>query len=360
MRKFPDKRTPTFSIQTMTLLTILPVLLGVSLGLGEPRLEAADPEVPRAVSDPARAGEPSALTPGLAEAELEYLSDFLCFVGGDASGRVLLAVDLNRGRNGKKLEGEQFVALHVEGQGWLEVGGKSDLKVDALEALPDSGRWEVSGERQSGFRLVCPERELDFSTGRLDAVALHSQNNDLFSTGAGTGTLRLGKRTIAGIVHHEYCFLRGINPLAKTYTDLFGDGFHGLYCSVGLGAEASTLRLHKSGGRLEPLILRQNGFEKSGQGSTRLDLGRLRISDWSLGGFFRWPGRYRLDWTRPTESGQLGHDGQRSTLSFDLRVRQRETVVNYVFGGVAVAIVEGTARVDGQDVAIYGLALIVR
>jgi hypothetical protein len=56
----------------------------------------------------------------------------------------------------------------------------------------------------------------------------------------------------------------------------------------------------------------------------------------------------------------VGHDGQRATLSFDLRVRQRETVINYVFGGVAVAVVEGTGRVDGTDVALYGLALIVR
>lgn len=294
------------------------------------------------------------------ETELEYLSDFLCFVGGDGEGRVLLAVDLNRGRKGQRFDGEQFVALHVEGQGWLEVGGRSDLKVENLEQLPDSARWEVSGDRQTGFRLVCAERALEFSTGRLDAVALHSQDNDLFSTGAGTGSLRLGERVIPGVVHHEYCFLRGINPLAKTYTDLFGDGFHGLYCSVGLGAEAGALRLHKSGGRLEPLILRQSGFEKSAAGRTRLDLGRLRISDWDLGGFFRWPGRYRLDWTRPSDKAAVGHDGQRETLSFDLRVRQRETVINYVFGGVAVAVVEGTGRVDGADVALYGLALIVR
>jgi hypothetical protein len=294
------------------------------------------------------------------ETDSEYLSDFLVFVGGDAQGRLLLAIDFNRGRKSERLRGEQFVALHVEGQGWQEVGGRSDLTIGDLQELPGSPDWTVAGDRQEGFRVTGVKRGIELTTGRLDAVAIHSRASDLFSTGTGSGTLRFGERNLTGVVHHEYCFLRGINPLFKTYTDLFGDGFHGLYLSFGEGEQKSALRLHQSGGRLEPLILRQSGFERSAAGSSRLDLGRLRISDWSLGGLFRWPGRYRLDWRRPVEAEQVGSDAGRAELRFDLKVRQRETVINYVFGGVAVAVLDGTTVVDGQAYPTYGLALIVR
>ena len=316
----------------------------------------------QAAPEPARAASGGS-APALRSAEdpdSEYLSDFLVFVGGDAQGRLLLAIDFNRGRKGQKLRGEQFVALHIEGQGWQEVGGRSDLTIADLQQLPNSPDWTVAGDRQEGFRVANAARAIALTTGRLDAVAIHSRGAELFSTGTGTGTLQLGERRLSGVVHHEYCFLRGINPLFKTYTDLFGDGFHGLYCSFGAGEQQSALRMHQSGGLVEPLILRQSGFERSAAGSTRLDLGRLRISDWNLGGLFRWPGRYRLEWSRPAESGQVGSDAARSELRFDLKVRQRETVINYVFGGVAVAVVDGTTVVDGQAYPTYGLALIVR
>jgi hypothetical protein len=307
--------------------------------------------------EPASGPKPAAVEE---ETESEYLSDFLVFVGGDPQGRLLLAIDLNRGRKGARLRGEQFVALHLEGQGWQEVGGRSDLTISELQQLPESPDWTVDGDRQSGYRVTGSKRGIELTTGRLEAVAIHSRGPDLFSTGSGSGSLRLGERTLTGVVHHEYCFLRGINPLFKTYTDLFGDGFHGLYLSFGQGDQQSALRLHQSGGRLEPLILRQSGFERSPAGASRLDLGRLRISDWSLGGLFRWPGRYRLDWRRAEGAEQVGSDALRSELRFDLKVRQRETVINYVFGGVAVAVLDGTTVVDGQAYPTYGIALIVR
>lgn len=294
--------------------------------------------------------EPAATGPVATEV-LEYVSDFLCFTGGDDQGRVAFAFDANRGRKGERFQAEHFGALWVEGRGWVELKGTGEFEDpdQRFRELPSSPAWQVEGDAAAGISVVSESNGLELRVDPLSIVTRRSLEGASFDTGSTRASLRLGERELEGVVTYEYCFLPDINPLAKTYTDLFGDGFHGVYAVVGQPAGGEPLRFHDSGGRLEPLILSRDGFVGGGEQAQRVEEARFRISNRSLGGFFRWPGRYRVDWGEP-ESGPR----------FDLRIKDRKTLFNYVFGGVAVAIVDGALTRDGAEQPVFGFALIVR
>jgi hypothetical protein len=318
---------------------------------------------------PPSAVPPSAVAQGRA---LEYVSDFFCFVGGDELGRAVFAFDVNRGRQGERTQAEYFAALWVEGQGWRELEGTGQFRdpEQRFYELPSTATFQLSGWAADGLTVESAANQLGL---RVEPVVRHTRSRRgqaVFSSGSSAGELRLGERRIQGRVSYEYCFLPDRNPLVKTYTDLFGDGYHGLYGVVGATSSGADLRFHQTGGWLEPLVAARDGFLRRDGSTERIAGASFEIADKRLGGFFRWPGRYRVGWSppQPEEPGPVppepAPEGSAAPASaprrLDVALRDRETILNYVFGGVAVAIAEGELIQGEQREAVFGLALIVR
>jgi hypothetical protein len=291
------------------------------------------------------------------EQRYEYLSDFAVFVGrevGTDKGLVL-AFDANRGRDREKYAAEHFAVLWVEGKGWVELDVTATFKGVAEQfsttygaVLPSTDRAQVTGTAGTGLKLEVPKHALVLNSEPCVVETDQRNKRDGFVTGSSAGTLRYGEREFVGIVHHEFTYLAGVNPLAKTYTDLFGDGFHSVY---GLVGTSGALRVHRSGGRLEPLIGTHSGFfaaDAAARGTGQLSGLKLETSKKSLGGLFRWPGRYKTQATL----------GERN-VAVQVDLKDRETLINYVFGGVAIAIAKGEVTVDGAKSPVLGFSLIV-
>lgn len=291
---------------------------------------------------------------------LEYLSDFFVFVGRDSEGKgLVLAFDANRGRDKESFAAEHFVVLWVEGRGWVDLDatkslpGSRDHFAAAFGApLPTGDRAVVTGTAVTGLTLDVPKVALTLRAAPWVVETDRRLARDAFVTGASTGTVTFGERTFAGVVHAEFTYLAGINPLAKTYTDLFGDGFHGVYALVG---ERAAMRQHRSGGRLEPLIGRRQGYlvqDPAVRGANALPFFDFDTAKKSLGGLFRWPGRYVSKW-------KVEAEGATREVRVQVDLKERETLINYVFGGVAIAIAKGEL-VDGDTKQpVLGFALIV-
>jgi len=290
-------------------------------------------------------------------AKLEYLSDFFCFAGGDEAGRVVFAFDANRGREDAAEQAEFFAVLWVEGEGWRDLEGTGDLGGEEIsyETIPSNGSFAVTGTVDSGIAIASERNGLELTIDAMQLRRQSEQDGARFDTGSTAATLALGERLISGRVSYEFCHLPDKNPLVKTYTDLFGDGYHGVYAFVGEAESADDLRFHRSGGSLRPLVGRFAGFATRGAQTLAVAEPKFRISNMSLGGFFRWPGRYRGNWSTAPSAG-----AEPVEVGFDVRLKDRETLVNYVFGGVAVAIVDGSVTRGGVERPAFGMALIVR
>jgi hypothetical protein len=286
----------------------------------------------------------------------EYLSDFVVFSGRDDGGRVLFAFDANRGRDGRSHKAEHFAVLFVEGRGWVDLeatvqfaGSAMDFAGQPAPIVPSGGLTRVSGHPLLGLSLEIPSRELRFESEAFVLGTDRRRGKEVFATGAAAAQLEFAGRTFEGQALYELCYLTSVNPLARTYPNLFGDGFHGLYMAVGEDFDGA-LRLHRSGGRLEDLIARECGLLVRGEDRQTPEAFGLDIRAGRLAGFFRWPSRYRTAWRVD--------EGPRHSV--DVRVNSRETLINWGFGGVAVAVLEGELRSGDERKPLYGLALIVR
>ncbi len=317
------------------------------------------------------------------DAVLEYLSDFVVFAGREVNAeqaagstaepkRLVLAFDANRGREGKSYAAEHFAVMWVEGRGWVELGATSDVPGSpahferlAGAVIPAGPKVRSEGDALRGLQLFIASKELHLVAEPIALTTDRREGANAFATGAAAAQLKLGARTFVGVVHYELCYLAGLNPLAKTYTDLFGDGYHGVYALTGDGR---PLRMHRSGGRLESLVQRRCGYLAPTPGASVRELPKFSfdLSKRSLGGFFRWPGRYTSSWQTPLPAATgTGADRapldprptQTSRLSVDLS--ERETLINYVFGGVAIAIATGELIEGDSRQPVFGFALIV-
>lgn len=301
---------------------------------------------------------PLLLTPAALEApeeSLSYVSDFVVFAGADETGKVLFAFDANRGAKGEAAQAEHFQRLWVEGDGWSTLPGEGEVNAEEMWSLPCSDAWELTGSAASGLGFSCEQAQLDLAVEPLEDRTWRELDGDIFATGTAAATLTLGERVIAGHVHHEYCYLSTRNPLAKTYTDLFGDGFHGVYAIVGEGENLRPFKYHRTGGTLRGLLKRSDGFAPAtnAEGWQRLPDNKFEASDWDLAGFFSWPGRYAVEWSE-------GEGDAAVQRSFDVRLRKREVVANYVIAGLAVNVLEGTVDLNGTPEPMFGMALVVR
>ena len=285
------------------------------------------------------------------EARQEYTSDYVSFVGSDEQGRVIFALDTNRGRDGKEFQAEHFAVMHDEGSGWVMLKGNGTYPnpQGKLDALPDSEHYQFSGSPAKGWTISSPSNALSM---KLEALALRTSSEvggEQFFTRSGAGTLTWKGRTLKGRAIHEWSYLIDDNLITDPSIGTFGDGWHAAYLWVEGGGD---LRAHLSGGEIKKLLRKRSGFQVQAGATDGAPLESLRFEPgrWSQGrGFYRWPTRWNLDW---------GPKGSRSVARLELA--SRENIANWGVGAFGVAIVSGEIEHDGVKRSVYGLGQIVR
>lgn len=279
----------------------------------------------------------------------EYVSDLLVFAGSDRDGHVGFILDTNRGRDDGELQAEHFVALFVEGEGWkeLEGGGAYPNRSDDVTSLPDSPSFSFVGDLVTGLQVRSAPNDLELRVAPCTVILERSHEGARFEIGEGGGTLTLGSRRIRGRVHHEYCYLPDKNLIVETYPDLFSGGWNGLYAVT---ADNSPVRLHATGGSLERLLGKTEGFAALSHRAARAERPKFEASRWSQAfGFFKWPGRWRFNWTEGPQA-----------LRLDVRLDHYNVLAKWGIGGAALAVARGTITVEGRETEVFGLAQVIR
>ena len=115
--------------------------------------------------------------------DLVYVSDYFSFIGRDAHGRVAFAIDNNRGRDGDAWQAEHFVALHDEGQGWVEVSSR-ELKPYSVVRHSESTPPTTAASMMLAAIIRCAEAK---------TLALDEQAEEMVATGPDKCRLRRTK-----------------------------------------------------------------------------------------------------------------------------------------------------------------------
>lgn len=313
-----------------------------ALGLAWLAQDAGPAQAPTAAPDP------------LAAAKQVYTSDLIVFLGGDAAGRAIFALDTNRGRDGREYQAEHFGVLHLEGKGWVELAGNGEYPNPKaqLDTLPDSPAYRFTGTPQTGWTIVGGGKDqgpdLKLTVEPLVERTRSTLGSEEFVTASAVAVLTLGSRSLRGQAIHEWTRLVDKNLITDPDTDTFGDGWHGAYLMVG---EGGLLRAHLTDGDVRKLLRKRSGFFVDDNGAGKaMDQLRFEPGRWSQGrGFFRWPTTWSLSWNE---------DGK--PASAELSISQRETILNWGVGAFAVSVVEGSVDVDGRVRSAYGLGQILR
>lgn len=282
-------------------------------------------------------------------AERAYASDFFVFIGECEGQRAVFAADFNRGKQGSALQNEQWFVLHIEKQGWVELPGAGEYRGEGAQplALQGSPEYRLKGDDREGWSLLGGERHPGLVTQALQPRSQQVLPKGYFARSSGPATLTWKQRSYRGAALREVTLLPGMNLIRDPDASLFGDGWNGLYALRGSGDKAEMLVFHQVGGELKALLQPQTGFLASTPQVSLAD-GKFRADRWEqAAGFFRWPGRWRVD--------PLPGKG-----SLEVALEERDTLVNWVVGGACVAIARGEATIDGSKQPVYGLSQVVR
>jgi hypothetical protein len=278
-----------------------------------------------------------------------YASDFFVFIGECEGRRAVFAADFNRGKKDSKAQNEQWFVLHIEKQGWAELAGGGEYKVKGAEplALRDSAQYSFSGDDAQGWTLKGSAQHPGLSTQALQARSAQRNEKGVFARSSGPAALTWKDRTYVGAALREFTLLPGMNLISDPDAGLFGDGWNGLYALRGRGDKAELVVFHQTGGELKSLLNPCTGFVAT---SPTLELAKanFRADAWEqAAGFFRWPGRWRVD--------PLPNSGR-----IEVKLEERDTLISWVVGGACVAIARGEMQLADQKLELYGLAQVVR
>jgi hypothetical protein len=288
------------------------------------------------------AAEPA---PFLDPSELEYVSDYVSFMGRDDRGAVAFALDVNRGRAAETRQLELFGVLWDEGEGWQHVAGLGDLPHprSSVRMLPDTAGFVFTGTTRTHLRIDSPPNGLTLEIDTVRTAVVRTTETGRFVLGSAPATLRLGDREIRGRVIHEALARRGWNRLVHEEDDLW-DAFHGIYLLAG---DDGDVYFHTRGGTGHELTGAKEGFARIDGETTRLDEAAIEVTRWTeRSGEPRWPD----DWTARWDDGEA---------KLEIRTISRKVVDVWDDGGFAMGIVAGTLTRGGETVPVIGFSEIL-
>lgn len=306
----------------------------------------------------------------VAGAPLSYVSDYLSFVGGDASGRVCFALDTNRGHDAapprqgegglqaQVLQAEHaYAVLHDEQTGWVPLHGVARYPHPGpdVTALPDSPWFSFRGHPDTGWFLRSTVDDLALTVEPLADRMVGQDASTLFVLRSAAAVLRWRGRTLPGRVVYEGLATTAGNLLSRrTFSGLAGLEF--LYLSAGPPQEpVGDVYLQKT---LAPAALAglpaQTGFAagptSGADADTVLRDLRLATTGHRPGlGLYRWPTRWSGGWSRAGAGALAG------SARVELSTVTRTRVGQYGIAGFGMAVVTGTATDDAGTVTpLYG------
>ncbi len=284
----------------------------------------------------------------LPETNLIYVSDYFSFVGQDDQGHVALALDNNRGRDGESWQAEHFVVLHDEQQGWvsLQGNGSYDNAGKELVTIPDSSAFHFQGTPRTGMSIVSDPNGLTLTIESIPERFSQTYEGGQYWLGSASGVLQWKDRTLKGRVIYEYFMMPEFNRLSQTYWGLWKH-FQGLYLVVeGLG----DLYVHsQESDMIAPLVGTLTGFLAIHGETESFQVLQVTLLDHSQAwGLYRWPMGWGINWVSLQGSGHAR-----------LAVQELKSMGNWVIGGFAMGVVQGTVYYNGKDYPVYGLAEII-
>ena len=286
--------------------------------------------------------------PSLSDTSLLYVSDYVSFVGEDSQGRVALALDNNRGRDGNSWQAEHFVVLHDEHEGWIPLQGSGSYEnsTHALETVPPSSFFQIEGKPQSGMSIFSLLNDLTLTIHPIPIRLVREHDGARYWLGSAAAQLQWNGRTLQGRVIYEYFMMPEFNRLSRTYWGLWKH-FQGLYLVVeGLG----DLYVHsQESDMMAPLFGTVSGFFAV-QGETKpLQALQVTLFDHTQAwGLYRWPSAWGLNWVNHSGIGRA-----------QLEVQEFKTMGNWVIGGFGMGVVRGIVHYNGKEYPVYGLAELI-
>ncbi len=289
---------------------------------------------------------------GQVEPSLIYVSDYFAFMGRDETGRVMFALDNNRGRDEDQWQAEHLlVLLHNESQGWANLEGQGIFGnvQKQLRTLPSSPSFQFQGTPDAGLTIHSPSNQLTLTISPIPERLSRTHHLSKYWMGSASGTLEWQGRTIKGVIIYEHLRMPDFNRLKHNYPDLWTESY-GMYLWIGNGSNHLYLHSQKNPTRLSPLIGDQVGFsvvEHNGEQLTNLKLKVLEKQQ-ALG-FYQWPSRLEGSWEDTRGGG-----------SFNIQVSDITVISNFFIGGLAMGMVTGEVTLNGQRQPIYGLVEVLK
>lgn len=292
--------------------------------------------------------------PASAGENLAYYSDYFSFIGRDAIGYVAFALDNNRGKDGQDYQAEHFGVMYDEKAGWVPLTGTGDYDntQGLLDRIPDSPEFKFKGTPEAGITIRSPANVLALKIDPMATRLSESKENRLQRWGSAKAVLTWKGRAIPGRVIYEYLVVNAWNRLSRSYAGTW-DNFQGFYLILDRGAPDQW----------EDLYLRSEG-----RGESRRTRGFITGDGWQgvihspsfkadrkafNFGFFRWPQHWEIQ-----VNLRDGNDAMSGRL--DLRQVSRKNQGNWIIGGFAMSVVEGTWVRNGETISVLGWAELIK
>lgn len=302
-------------------------------------------------------------------APLAYVSDYLSFVGADASGRVCFALDTNRGYDAdpppaKGLRAEQlqaehaYTVLHDEHTGWIAQHGAQRYPHPgpAAAALPDSTWFTWTGTADTGWTVTSTPNDVRLVLEPLADRLAGTADGTFFVMRSAGAVLHWRGRTLRGRVIHEGLASTRTNLLSRrTFSGLAGLEF--LYLTAGDPAAATAdVYLQKTvGGAALAGMPALTGYATTPAADGVVVDGELQhLTLATTGhapalGLYRWPTRWDGGWTA------AGPAALTPQARVQLRTVTRTVVGTYGIAGFGMSVVTGDmTTADGNSLPLYG------
>ncbi len=294
--------------------------------------------------------------PVQAAESLAYYSDYFSFIGQDETGYLLFAIDSNRGVDGGKFQAEHFGVLYDQGQGWVELVGTGEYANPRgiLTKIPDSTGFQFSGHPTSGITVLSRVNDLRLEVNPLTTRLEDNSSKRRQNWGNAAAVLYWQGRIVPGRVIYEGLTHHNWNRLTGSNSDW--DNFQGFYLAIQRGSASAWQDLYlRTQGKKK--TLHSKGFLDTHDWQASIFSPNLEVTkkDWALG-FYRWNEGWQMNLQQVATDKGLAPP----FASLELKQVSRTNVSNWVIGGFAMSVVEGTLEIDGQQTRVLGFAELIK
>lgn len=290
-------------------------------------------------------------------APLAYYSDGFSFIGQDATGYLLFALDSNRGVDGDTFQAENFGVLYDQQQGWVDLVGTGEYANPRglLTRPPDSAAFQYAGRPTSGVTIRSRINDLRLEINPLTTRLEENSGEQRQSWGDAAAVLYWQGRIVPGRVIYEGLALHNRNRLSHNGSE-GGENIQRFYLAIQDSSPAAwkNLFLHNEGPRKNHY---SKGFLDSHGTQLSLFTPNLEVTrkGWALG-FYRWSKGWRMNLQQAATDKGL----KPPFAALKLNQVSRKNISNWVIGGTAVSVVEGTLEIDGRTSRVLGFAELIK